>query len=175
MARNTGLSRRFKPSGTIGGGITVDVKGLEEAIKDLRKLGDAKWLDSQIGLSIKDALKPALQYIKRALPKVTGNLASAMTITNRKSKGRNDRSIRVGIDSQLFFEKIDKNGNVIPGKFNNPARYITMVEYGANGRGGYRVINNAYSALATPQKVTTGMRKFMMKRIAKRKKFLGLK
>ena len=153
--------------------IWVEARGLEEAINDLRKLGDAKWVDSQIGLSIKDALKPALQYIKRALPKVTGNLASAMTITNRKSKG--NRSIRVGIDSQLFFEKGDKNGNVIRGKFNHPARYITMVEYGANGRGGYRIINNAYSALATPQKVTTEGRKFMMKRIAKRKKFLGLK
>lgn len=177
MARNTGLSRYFKPSATTGLGVTVEATGLDEVIGELRKLGDAKWVDSQIGLSIKDALKPALQYIKRALPKVTGNLASAMTITNRKSKGRKDRSIRVGIDSQLFFEKRDKNGNVIPGKFNNPARYITMVEYGANGRGGYRVINNAYSAFATPAKVEAGMHKFMKKRIAKRIKFLrrGLK
>lgn len=166
MGRDTGLSKRFKASGTAGQGITVDVTGLNEAINDLRRLGDAKWIDSQIGLSIKDALKPALQYITRALPKVTGNLAKSMVITNRKTKG--DRSIRVGINSQASYKKPS-------GKYNFPAKYITMVEYGANGRGGYRIINNAYSAFATPQKVTTEGRKSMMKRIAKRKKFLGLK
>jgi hypothetical protein len=166
MGRDTGLSKRFKASGTAGQGITVDVKGLNEAINDLRRLGDAKWIDSQIGLSLRDALKPALQYITRALPKVTGNLANSMIITNRKTKG--DRSIRVGINSQA-------SPKLPSGKYSFPAKYITMVEYGANGRGGYRIINNAYSAFATPQKVTTEGRKFMMKRIAKRKKFLGLK
>ena len=167
MARKRikGLSRSFKPPATTGGGVTVNATGLDEVIKELQQLGNAKWVDSQIGLSIKDALKPALQYITRALPKVTGNLAEAMTINNRTNRGKKDRSIRVGIDSQRFFKKPD-------GRFNNPARYITMVEYGANGRGGYRIINNAYSAFATPAKVSVGMREFMKKRIAKRIKFL---
>lgn len=163
MGRDTGLSKRFKASGTAGQGLSVKATGLDEVINDLRKLGDAKWVDSQIGLSIKDALKPALQYITRALPKVTGNLANSMVITNRKKKG--DRSIRVGINSQASYKKPS-------GKYSFPAKYITMVEYGANGRGGYRIINNAYSAFATPQKVEAGMHKFMKKRIAKRIKFL---
>lgn len=165
MARNTGLSRYFKPSATTGLGVTVEEKGLDEVISELRKLGDAKWVDSQIGLSIKDALKPALKYITRALPKVTGNLAKSMVITNRTNRGKKDRSIRVGIDSQASYKKSS-------GKYSFPAKYITMVEYGANGRGGYRIINNAYSAFATPTKVEAGMHKFMKKRIAKRIKFL---
>jgi len=176
MARNTGLSRYFKPSATTGLGVTVKATGLDEVIEELGKLGDDKWVDTQIGLSIKDALKPALQYIKRALPKVTGQLADAMTITNRTSKGRKDRSIRVGVDSQAEYVRKNKKGHLI-NAMNYPAKYITMVEYGANGRGGYRIINNAYSALATKEKVEAGMHKFMKKRIAKRIKFLrkGLK
>lgn len=161
-----------------GSGIEIvgGEKELLDLIGELGDLGEPKWVLSRYGAAMKEAMKPVLALAKSLAPVGTGNLANSLAITSRKSKRQgNTTETRVGVDSEKFFLKRDKNSAT---GFSTevevqPLRYVASVEFGnKKGMTPRPFLTPAYDATGRREHILPRINDFMKKAIKKRTKFL---